>query len=108
MKEGVIHSEIFTRLQAQFGEECFSQARVYSWAKSFKEGRDHVENEPHAQRPRTYVTPANIIKIEELIQDNRRVTIHELSQETGISVGSVEEVVHSKLKFSKVSARWVP
>jgi hypothetical protein len=47
-KEGVIPSEIFTRLQAQFGDECLSQPRVFSWAKSFQ-GRDRVENEPHAR-----------------------------------------------------------
>jgi hypothetical protein len=34
-KEGVIPSEIFTRLQAQFADECLSQPRVFSWAKSF-------------------------------------------------------------------------
>jgi hypothetical protein len=47
-KEGAILSEIFTRLQAQFGDEGLSQARVLSWPKSFREGRDRVENEPHA------------------------------------------------------------
>jgi hypothetical protein len=38
MKEGVIPSEIFTRLQAQFEDECLSQPRVFSWVKSFQEG----------------------------------------------------------------------
>jgi hypothetical protein len=64
-KEGVIPSEIFTRLQAQFGDECLSQPRVFSWAKSFLEGRDRVENEPHARRPRTFVNPENVLKIGE-------------------------------------------
>jgi hypothetical protein len=49
MKEAVIPSEIFTRLQAQFGDECLSQLRVFSWPKSFQEGQDRVENEPHAR-----------------------------------------------------------
>jgi hypothetical protein len=35
-KEGVIPSEIFTRLQAQFGDECLSHPRVFSRAKSFR------------------------------------------------------------------------
>jgi hypothetical protein len=65
-KEGVIPSEIFTRFQAQFGDKCLSQPRVFSWAKSFREGRDHVENEPHAWRPRTSVNPNNIMKIGDL------------------------------------------
>jgi hypothetical protein len=47
-KEGYILSEIFTRLEAQFGDERLSQPRVFSRAKSFREGRDRVENEPRA------------------------------------------------------------
>jgi hypothetical protein len=74
-KEGVTPSEIFTRLQAQFGDECLSQPRVFSWAKSFREGRGHVENKPHARRPRTFVNPENVLKIGELIRANRRITI---------------------------------
>jgi hypothetical protein len=62
-KEGVIPFEIFTRFQKQFGDECLSQPRVFSWAKSFREGRDHVENEPHARRTRTSVNPDNVLKI---------------------------------------------
>jgi hypothetical protein len=80
-KEVVIPSEIFTRLQAQFGNECLSQPRVFSWAKSFREGPDRVENEPHARRPRTSVNPENVLKIGELIWANRRITLLELSQE---------------------------
>jgi hypothetical protein len=106
--EGAIPSAIFTRLQAKFGDECLSQPRVFSWAKSFREGRDHVENEPHTRRPRTSVNPDNVLKIGELIRANRRINVLELSQEVGISVGSVEEILHNELKASKVSASWVP
>lgn len=106
--EGVPPSEIFTRIQAQFGGECLSQARVYSWAKEFREGRDRVENQPHPRRPRTSITSENVERVEQLILDNRRITIREISEEVGISVGSVEDIVHKNLQFSKVSARWVP
>jgi hypothetical protein len=81
---------------------------VFSWAKSFREGRDHVENEPHARRPRTSVNQENVLKIGELIRVNRRITVLELSQEVGISAGSVEEILHKELKVSKLSASWVP
>jgi hypothetical protein len=83
-KEGIIPSEIFPRFQAQFGDECLSQPRVFSWAKSFREGRDHVENESLTRRPRTSVNPDNVLKIGELIQANRRITVLELSQEVGL------------------------
>jgi hypothetical protein len=107
-KEGIIPSEIFTSLYAQFVHECLSQSRVFSWAKSFREGRDRVENVPHDRQPRTSVNPDNVLKIGELIRANRRITVLELSQEVGVSVGSVEEILINELKVSKLSANWVP
>jgi hypothetical protein len=86
--EGRCHS--FWNLQAQFGDECLSQLRMLSWAKSFRERRTCVENEPHTGRPRTSVNPDNVLKIGEIIRANRRITLLELSQEVGISVGGVE------------------
>jgi hypothetical protein len=93
-------------LQAQFRDECLSQPRVLSWPKLFRQGRDRVENEPHDQQPRTSVHPDNVLKTGELIQANHRITVFELSQEVGISVGSAEEILH-ELVVSKVSTRLV-
>ncbi|GFG29113.1 hypothetical protein Cfor_00280 [Coptotermes formosanus] len=36
---------------------------MLSWAKSFRERRTCVENEPHTGRPRTSVNPDNVLKI---------------------------------------------
>jgi histone-lysine N-methyltransferase SETMAR len=48
------------------------------------------------------------LKIGELIRAYLRITVLELLQEVGISVGSVEKILHNELKVSRVSARWVP
>jgi hypothetical protein len=48
------------------------------------------------------------LKTGELIQANCQITVLELSQEVGISVQSVDEIVHNKLKVSKVRAMWDP
>jgi hypothetical protein len=48
------------------------------------------------------------LKTGELIQANCQITVLELSQEVGISVGSVQEILYNKLVVSKVSTRWVP
>jgi [histone H3]-lysine36 N-dimethyltransferase SETMAR len=108
VNEGVHPSEILTRLRSQFAEQCLSRPRVFAWAKSFREGREAVENESHARRPTTSCTPDNIARVDELIRADRRVTIREIAEELEISVGSVEKIVRNVLKFSKVSARWVP
>jgi hypothetical protein len=57
---------------------------------------------------KNFVNPDNVLKIGERIRANRRITVLELLQEVGISVGSVEESLHNELKVSRVSASWVP
>jgi histone-lysine N-methyltransferase SETMAR len=47
-------------------------------------------------------------KIDDFIRADRRVSISDIVLHTGISRGSVYTVVHDRLKFHKVSARWVP
>lgn len=107
-KEGVQPAEILTRLQKQFGEECLSRTRVFAWCKSFKEGRERVANEPHNRRPRTSITQANIDRVRDLINDNRRITVPEIAQQLHVSVGSVHSIIRNTLQFHKVTARWVP
>ncbi|GFG30849.1 hypothetical protein Cfor_10264, partial [Coptotermes formosanus] len=78
------HSEIFTRIQAQFRNECLSHPRVLRWQESFRERRDRGDNEHHARQPRTSVNRDNFLKIGEPIRANRRITLLELSLDVGI------------------------
>jgi hypothetical protein len=41
----------YEKLQRAYGEHSLSRAQVFRWNKSFLEGRDKVEDEPHAGRP---------------------------------------------------------
>ena len=106
--EDVKPAEILFRLRAQFREECLSRTQVYKWSADFKTGRTTVENEPHPRRPRTSITDDKIHGIEKLILENRRVHVRDMTDELGISVGSVESIIHERLGFRKISARWVP
>jgi len=56
----------------------------------------------------TAVIPLNILHVERLILDNRRIICREIAQETNLSVGTVNIIIHEHLHFRKVSARWVP
>ena len=50
----------------------------------------------------------HIQRVEELILDNRRITCQQIAKEINVSVETVNKIIHEHLKFSKVSARWVP
>ena len=56
----------------------------------------------------TVVIPMNIQRVEELILDNQWITCQQIAKEINVSVGTVNKIIHEHLKFSKVSARWVP
>jgi len=50
----------------------------------------------------------NIPLVKRLILDIRRITCREIAQETNLSVGTVNTIIHDHLHFRKLSARWVP
>ena len=87
-KEGCKSSEMCSRLKRQYGEKTLSNVSVYKWSTAFKKGREAVENEPHERRPRTSITGENSDHIDALIQENRQITVRELSGILNISVVS--------------------
>ncbi|GFO15722.1 histone-lysine N-methyltransferase SETMAR, partial [Plakobranchus ocellatus] len=50
----------------------------------------------------------NIARVDELIKVDRRVKLKEISLKLDIPKTNVYEIVHDKLHYHKVSARWVP
>lgn len=99
VSEGVKNTEIFLRLRNQFGSECLSRAAVFKWVKAFKNGRETVENEPHDRRPRTSIIPGNIRWVEQLILEDRGMSVRDISAELGISI--VPSMLHTTPTFWK-------
>jgi len=109
VNEGVKPTDIYKRLQAQYGDETLSRSKTSEWCKCFKDGRTSNSDKPGrgGSQP-TAVISVNILRVERLILDNRRITCREIAQETNLSVGTVNTIIHEHLHFRKVSARWVP
>ena len=57
--------------------------------KAFNEGREVVENLPHASHPSTSVDDDNIEKVKKIVFENRRVGIREVTEALKISYGSI-------------------
>lgn len=104
--EGLIPSEIFTRIQAKFGEECLPERRVYSYAKEFRQECNRVTNQPYPRRPTTLIASENAEKMEPLILDNFRRTTPEMFEPW--SIGSVVDISRKELQFGKAPARYMP
>ena len=54
---------------------------LYNW---FKEGRADVNDDARPGRPSTLTTNENIIVMKNIILDNRRITIREVSDDVGV------------------------
>ena len=71
-------------------------------------GRTNVTHDKGAGRPSTAITENNIERARDMVLLDKRVSIDEVAHVLQISHGSDYELMHNKLGFHKICARWVP
>ena len=59
-------------------------------------------------RPSTSTTNENIEAVKKLVMKNRRITIREVAEDVGISVGSCHAIISNILGLKRVTAKFVP
>ena len=106
--EGVSGAEIHRRLSTQYGDSVLPRRSVYEWIETFKSGRTSVKHEEGAGSPSTSTTDEMTQQARKMVLANRRVAIDEVACSLQISNGSAYQIIHEKLGFHKVCARWVP
>jgi len=75
--------------------------------ETFKDGNTCIQDEPRSGRPLTASTERNKERVDEIIQDDRRVTVDTIARTLGIGYNAVQEMIES-LGYRKVCTRWVP
>jgi len=95
-------------LQKAFKEEALSRTQVFECFARFKGGEMSVENHPHSGRPSTSRTDENVEKIRKQINEDRRYTIDEISEATGVSWSSRQRILTVDLNMRRVAAKFVP
>ena len=85
-----------------------SEEKVRQWCRSFKDGRTNVHDEERSGRPGV-ADDGLIERVNSKIQDDRRFTITELSENfPEVSRTVLFEIVTERLGYRKVCARWIP
>jgi len=95
-------------LQKAFKEEAFSLTQVFEWFARFKRGEIGVQDHPHSGCPSTSRTDENVKKIREKISEDRWYTIDEISEATGVSWSSCQQILTVDLNMRCVAAKFVP
>ncbi|GFN90247.1 histone-lysine N-methyltransferase SETMAR [Plakobranchus ocellatus] len=106
--KGTKCSVIYREVVENYGEHAMSMTQVYLWCSWFKDGRTSLQDEPRFGRPNTANNDWSTARVDELIKVDRRVKLKEISLKIDIPKTNVYEIVHDKLRYRKVSARWVP
>ena len=102
VSEGVKPIEIHLWISIQYGDRCMSRTQVHEWTEKFKNGVTSVEDSPRPGPAFTAVTEDNIAAVENVVWENRHVTVKEVTSVLDISVRSAHHIIHDELKFRKV------
>lgn len=106
--KGLSAKDIHKEMSPVYGEKCLSRKAVYNWVEKFSQGRSKVVDDRRSGRPVQISTDATLRRVEEMIRTDRRVTIDSIATAIGCSHGLAYELMHDRLNFRKVCARWVP
>ncbi|UYV66242.1 hypothetical protein LAZ67_4000956 [Cordylochernes scorpioides] len=107
--EGIQTSQICQRMKNIYGESCLSQKKnIYKWVNEFKNGRITCTDIERPGRPSVTTTPSTINEVENLILEDRKISIFTIADNLNISYGTVHTIIKEQLQFRKICCRWIP
>jgi len=101
-KLGKPATETCQLLQQAYGEYAMGRTQVFVWFRRFKEGRTSVQSDPRSRRPSTLRNEEMIAKVRTIFRNNRRLTVREIADDCGISVGSCDAILPDDLHMKRV------
>ncbi|GBM79938.1 hypothetical protein AVEN_205504-1 [Araneus ventricosus] len=75
--------EMYRRMKAVYGEYSLSRSTVVECRKRFFEGRVLLEDDARPGQANRVITPEMIAEVQDLVLNNRRVTVDEIPSVTG-------------------------
>ena len=100
-------TETLTMIQQAFGDQSLSRAQVFQWHARFKTSHTSVDNDKHTGRLTSCTTPETVTRIQELVRQDQRRTIHDIAEEVGTGYGTCQQVLTGELGMHCVAAKFV-
>ena len=94
-------------LETPYKEAALGKTQVYKWFHRFRNGELSLADQPLSERPWTSRTDENIARIRELILEDRRRTIDNLVDLSGVSWSSCQGTLSEELQMKRVAAKYV-
>ena len=96
------------KLAKYYKESAPSHGIVHKWFTEFRGGRIGPSNAERPGRPEEVTSQEMIDKIHDIVLNDRRLKVRQISETVNISVGRAWHISHECLGMRKLSARWVP
>lgn len=101
-------AETVLMLKTAYKDDAMGKTQVYEWFSRFKNGDMSIDDKTRSGRPSTARIDENVERIRELVRTDRRQTIDQLSEISGISWSSVQRILTEYLGMKRVAAKFVP
>ena len=108
VKLGWKGTEIIETLQTVYKDDALNKTCVYKWIERCRDDREAVEDDEGRGRPTTSKNNEKVDFVRNLVKEDGRLTVYQIAETVGISVGSAHSILHDDLCLTKLSARWVP
>lgn len=89
------------------GKPSVCRSIVYKWHKRFSDGRNSVKDDARSGRPGV-INSGLVNTVRDMIEEDRRVSIRDLSDQTGVGKTTIDVILKEHLNMNKVCARWIP
>lgn len=83
------------------------RALIFKWHKRFSDGRESIEDDKGRGR-KTSMTATSVGAVKDVIDRDRRYTVRDVCDITGLTRGTVHRILTDNLNMRKLSSRWVP
>ncbi len=85
-----------------------SQTQVRVWSRRFKSGDESTAHKKKSGRPRTKTTPENVQLVSDLLEQNRKLSLCDICDRTGLKMSVVIRIMKKELNLSRKVAKLVP
>ena len=96
------------KLAKYYKESAPSHGMVHKWFTEFSCDRISTSDAERPDRPKKVTSQELIDKIDDIVLNDRRLKVREISETLNISVERVWHILHEWLGMRKLPARWVP
>ena len=108
VKSGHTPIQCWRQLHQAFGTETFSKNTVRMWHKTFSQGRDQVKDLACPGHPKSTRTDEAVQQVRDQLQADRRKTVRQMSEDTGINKTTLHTILKKDLTLSKVAPKFIP